>query len=119
MRVPTIAQKHTPLAEYLHAVERSEEARRLFYRAQRTFAKLERAGVQGQRAYFLAGVALADRRMIDLGRVRQDALTGLAHYLRTVSLIERAFIAGWLLCWYPPAAANENIAVVRSASFAE
>jgi hypothetical protein len=107
MRAPTFAHKHMPLAEYLHAVERSPKAQRLFHRAQRTLAKLERAGVQEKRAYLLAGVALADRRMIYLGKARRVALAKLARYLRTVTPNERAFIAGSLLVGCLPSAANE------------
>jgi hypothetical protein len=53
------------LVEYLAAKARHNEARRLFDRATRTFFTLaDRKGVEEERAYTIAGLGLADKRMV-------------------------------------------------------
>jgi hypothetical protein len=86
------------LVEYLAAKARHNEARRLFDRATRTFFTLAgRKGVEEERAYTIAGLGLADKRMVSAYQAQIGACDRLLASLRCESTTARLLAKGAVL----------------------
>jgi hypothetical protein len=97
------------LADYLAAHARYAAAQRLDVRAGRTFFKLAKR-VGDERAYVIAGCALADERSLRASRDKRNARATLVAALRGAGIVERIGIVGAAMCVDLPTPANANVA---------
>ena len=105
MSIPTL------LADFLEAKRRHAEANRLFWRAMRTMYKLAiRQGgsdAAWSRACNVAGVELANRRMLAAYQEEMRARAALVAALRREPVHTRLAVVGAVLCADLPRPAND------------
>jgi hypothetical protein len=109
------------LAAFLIAQARHQEAARVMARAERTFFRLLKRGVDENRAYTIAGVNLADERSVRTYQDMKQAFDRLRVSCQNTAT--RLWANGAWLCGVLPRAANDRIpdccaAVVRPRSAA-
>jgi hypothetical protein len=94
------------LAQYLVAKARHSDAERLYHRSLRTFSRLSRR-LDDDRAYTIAGVSMADERMLKTYRLQWRAFCRLQLAINELGTIQRCMAIGAVLCAKLPIAAND------------
>jgi hypothetical protein len=96
------------VASYLAAQRQHREAERVMARAERMLDRMIEHGVDEDRAYKLAGVALADARSVRAYQDMRQAREALALSVRNQGTVARLLARGAMVCADRPRGANEN-----------
>ena len=98
---------HIPLTKYLDAMARHAEADAAFDRAACRFEELAERMGNDERAYLVAGVALADYRVLAAFTAAEEARDRLVRYVRTLPILQRIMVTGAAMCAELPEPAND------------
>jgi ribosomal protein S6 len=99
--------EHSPLKEHLDVRARHAETDTAFDRAGCRFVELAERMGNDELAYQVAGVELADHRMLAAFKAMHEARVRLVQYTRTLPIVQRIMVIGAAMCTDLPEAAND------------